>query len=361
MRLTFSESDLDPKTQLPPAVNRAASDHIAEQQIAAGWVDPDKTRLVPVAELATRRTTGTALSAAEPDEADQDEEKEQKTFLGLSLPQVIGGVLASTTAAIVGGQLGVAGTVLGAAMTTIIITVGGAMYTHGITRTKSSLGVVASRFRLGGTTPLKNVPDLAADSPEANPAVEADPALVAPATSTSWRDRISPKKLLATAAAIFLLAAVAVTGLEALRGQSFSGGGQTTVSQLGRDGLSSGTTSKGDATSDRKTDPSRSERDATRPTPTTSAEPTTRAEQNPAPASAATPTTRATSSTTPTVGSGSGAGGASTSGGATTGAQPSSGATTAGGANGTSAGSAGSGSGSSATDTTTGQSGQAAG
>lgn len=320
MRLSFSESDIDPKTQLSPAVNQAAADHIAKQELATGWVDPDKTRVVPASELAAWRSQATPApsdrSAQAKDSASQadGDGKEPKTFLGLNLPQVIGGVLASTTAAILGGQLGVAGTVVGAAMTTGIITVGGAIYSHGINKTRTKLGAVAGSFRLGGTTPLKNVPDVSADDTGAVDATEQlsghgreQPGAPA-ASGQSWRDKISPVKLLATAAAIFILAAVVVTGLEALRGESFSGGGQTTVGQIGEGSSSVSSDSNAGSTEPRR----EASQPAASPTPAAQTQP-------PAPTSEATTTTAPNAPT-------SGSGDTSTGGGSSSGADGTDGA-----------------------------------
>ncbi|RKT83815.1 hypothetical protein SAMN05421805_120103 [Saccharopolyspora antimicrobica] len=62
----------------------------------------------------------------EPDEKDSDEEKSKK--IEIKPAQVAGAATASVTAAFLGSKLGVAGTVIGAAMTSVIITVGGALY-----------------------------------------------------------------------------------------------------------------------------------------------------------------------------------------------------------------------------------------
>ena len=277
MRLSFSESDIDPKTQLSHA---AASIGDSKRGPADDWVDPDKTRVVPALELAARRTT--AMTSSDPVE---EEKKEPKTFLGLNLPQVVGGVLASTTAAILGAQLGLAGTIVGAAMTTGIITVGGAVYSSFINKTHSTF---AARFRPKDPSkePIDGQLEVLAKEPEEHGA-------------GSWRDRVSPWKLLATAAAIFLLAAVVVTGLEALRGESFSGGGQTTVSQVSRDGLSNSNTSSESDTGD-----STPQTEATQPA--ASPEPTVQETEQPAPNPEPEPTTEPTPApvtTEPTTGS----------------------------------------------------------
>ncbi|MGP4019459.1 hypothetical protein [Saccharopolyspora sp. 5N708] len=60
-------------------------------------------------------------------QSDPGEEAKSKR-LDLSPPQVAGAALASVTAAFLGSRIGVAGTVVGAGLTSVIITVGGALY-----------------------------------------------------------------------------------------------------------------------------------------------------------------------------------------------------------------------------------------
>ncbi|MEU7990983.1 hypothetical protein AB0B56_39640 [Streptosporangium canum] len=57
----------------------------------------------------------------------------------LSVPQIVGGALATMTAAVAASYLGVAGTVIGAAVMSVGSTVGGAVYTHYLKRTGSQL------------------------------------------------------------------------------------------------------------------------------------------------------------------------------------------------------------------------------
>lgn len=59
---------------------------------------------------------------------------EQRKF-ELSVPQVLGGALAAVTAAVAASYLGVAGTVIGAAVASVATTVGSAIYTHYLKRT----------------------------------------------------------------------------------------------------------------------------------------------------------------------------------------------------------------------------------
>ena len=58
----------------------------------------------------------------------------------ISGAQVTGTALASITAAYLGSHLGVAGTVFGAGLTSVVISVGGALYQRSLERTKEKLG-----------------------------------------------------------------------------------------------------------------------------------------------------------------------------------------------------------------------------
>lgn len=211
---------------------RTAAEHIAEQE----RIDP-----VPVDAAAPRRTAPEHAPETANAQDDAQDKDEKSGLLGLNPTQVVGGALASCTAAALGGQLGVAGTVAGAALTSITIAVGGAVYTRTIDKTRSGIDTVADRFKLAGTTTT----DLPA---EARPATESSAtASVAPETALAaapipgsspvrrtWRDRFTLRHILVTAAAVFLLAGVVLTGLEAVRGGSVSGGDGTTIGQISR-------------------------------------------------------------------------------------------------------------------------------
>ncbi|MEU6131485.1 hypothetical protein ABZ805_20125 [Saccharopolyspora sp. NPDC047091] len=63
----------------------------------------------------------------------------------MSATQVTGGALASVTAAFLGSYLGVAGTVFGAGLTSVVITVGGALYQRSLETTKEKLEVTKDK------------------------------------------------------------------------------------------------------------------------------------------------------------------------------------------------------------------------
>ncbi|WP_433801686.1 hypothetical protein [Actinomycetospora sp. CA-084318] len=90
---------------------------------------------------ATSRT-----SAAEP------EETTKASATGLTLPQIIAGALAAATAAILGSFLGVIGTIGGAAVASVISTVGSALYQKSLERTRDA---VKSRLVVNPVTGTK--------------------------------------------------------------------------------------------------------------------------------------------------------------------------------------------------------------
>lgn len=72
--------------------------------------------------------------------------KEHKSLRSqVSVPQVSGAALASVTAAFLGSHLGVAGTIVGAGMTSVIITVGGVLYQRSLEKTKEKAVEAAAK------------------------------------------------------------------------------------------------------------------------------------------------------------------------------------------------------------------------
>lgn len=88
----------------------------------------------------------TRTSAAEP------EAETKASATGLTLPQIIAGALAAATAAILGSFLGVIGTIGGAAVASVISTVGSALYQKSLERTRD---VVKSRLVVNPMTGTK--------------------------------------------------------------------------------------------------------------------------------------------------------------------------------------------------------------
>jgi hypothetical protein len=172
-------------------------------------------------------------------------DKEQKDRVRIS--QVLAGALAAVTAALLGSTMGVAGTVVGAGLASVVSTVGGALYLRSIERTRDSVLTVRAKVvgRSGGTTVLvadgdtQARPDAGTDaatgavtSAETGDEVEAVAVEERDDHPPAGRRRLSVPMLVLASLAVFALGMLAVTGVEWLRGESLSGTGGTTFGSI---------------------------------------------------------------------------------------------------------------------------------
>lgn len=164
--------------------------------------------------MSTHPKTSAAPENREPD----------KPKLDLSLPQVIGGALAAMTAAFLGSRLSVAGTVVGAALASIVAAVAGNLYTASLHTTQEKVKTVFQGKVAGSAMPA-TVTEVGSAEPV--------PASSAPAAGTVRSVRRLPlRRILPAALAAFALAAAVLTGLELATGQALSGGHGTTITQV---------------------------------------------------------------------------------------------------------------------------------
>lgn len=151
----------------------------------------------------------------------------QKKF-NLSAAQVLAGALAAVTAAVLGSQVGVGGTLAGAALGSIITTIAAAIYQHSLERSSERMRALARRPGRPTAADAVTVP-IPKLTPEAA-------ARGAPPPHPSAPDPRQLRRRFALAAAgtlaAFTLSMIAVTGVEALRGEPLSGGNGTTVQQV---------------------------------------------------------------------------------------------------------------------------------
>lgn len=192
--------------------------------------------------------------------------------LELSAPQVIGGALAAASAAVASSWLGVAGTVLGAVIVSLVASIGSTLYTHSLERSsrkiRETLPVVPLRSATAFTTRVARDPQHSAahDTTLPMPAV-GDPsdeggtvaAEQTQAFETPARPGRSPlqwRTVAVTALASLALAAAVLTGFETFVGKPVSAitgandDGGTTVSQLvGHDSSPSRSTDPGGGSS----------------------------------------------------------------------------------------------------------------
>ena len=215
----------------------------------------------------------TDLKAPPSPQPDDAEESDKKKVLDLSLTQIVGGALAAMTAAALGSTLGVAGTIAGAALASVIAGVAGSLYTASL---RTGREKVRTAFRgptdastappaaVGPATTLvggRAVSDRAVDETQVLPAWDPLP-MEKPAKGAARSPRSKEKlslpwrRALAVSLSVFALAAVLITGYERVSGASLSGGTGTTVSEVG--GGSSGSTpvSKPSAATSSSTSPS---------------------------------------------------------------------------------------------------------
>lgn len=164
--------------------------------------------------------------------------------LELSLTQILGSTGAAVTAAFLGSRLCVAGTLIGAALASVISVVGGALYTTSLKATRQQVAkVLVGRTDEGGGAPgtrlgLPSVPPA--------PTVIAQPA--APGAARRGSDTRRPSRpVLRGAVAGALLSAVVfagallvVTGVESVTGSALSGGSAGGLTILGGDDIDRG-------------------------------------------------------------------------------------------------------------------------
>jgi hypothetical protein len=216
--------------------------------------------------------------------------------LDLSVPQILGGALAAMTAAALGSQLSVAGTLVGAALASIIAAVAGSLYTASIRRTRDKVKTVFWTAQ-PNEVDEPTVIDIVADK-EGHIAGQRSH-LVEPESSREpsppRRPKLKWKPVVVAALAIFGIAAVALTTFELVTGHALSGGEGTTIQQVseGRASNESDTKKKApskkatnEATADASETPSSEPSAARQPSEAPSSQPETTSE---APTTQATP------------------------------------------------------------------------
>lgn len=193
------------------------------------------------------------------------EEKKDETSgkAGLKPAQVIASALAAVTAAFLGSTLGVAGTVVGAGVASVVTTIGGEIYLRSLQRTRNAARrtrevlthVTDTRLRQetqyveppsgGPRNPLvrasephdphrtqRVAPVGAEDRTEYLPRAGASP-VAAPPPHQPWWKRRWPV-IGAASVAAFVVGMLAITGFEKLIGHPISGGTGTTFGQVVR-------------------------------------------------------------------------------------------------------------------------------
>ncbi len=271
------------------------------------------------------------------EDAEQNEQK-RPVKVSFSLPQITGGALAAATAAAIGSQLGVAGTIFGAAVASVVGGVAGTLYSAGIDRTHRKVTEAIQR----GYEKVRDSADYDPDAtrrlaasqpdgqtPDAGPAAEDATAVLADLDDTVFRPTTAfhrtaaqtrvdaapadgsnaPGKkrvwtvMLLTVGAMFLVALAVITVVELGLGRALDGQNGTTVSQVVRPAptTSAKPSPTPTVTVTASATPTATATETATPTPTPTASQT--ATQSPSPtATAQSPTPAATTGTTQPAG-----------------------------------------------------------
>ncbi len=181
----------------------------------------------------------------------------------LSITQLCAGALASVSAAVVASFFGVAGTLIGAAVASVISTVTAAVYTTSLSRTNERLRRVRTQVA-GGTGSGTGRTAGATTADDASPATRVLPAALDPRRAPAPRRW---PRVAGYAVAVFGLAMAIVTGIEII--------GQQPVSALVGAQEASSSTTLGELTDDAPsvdTTPTPPGTPATTPAPSTTSE-----------------------------------------------------------------------------------------
>jgi len=130
-----------------------------------------------------------------------------KVLSGIDIPKTIAGALAAVCAAVIGSFLGVAGTLIGAAVASIIGSVGTEIYTRSLKKGSEKLSTIAPTFIRAPA---------AVGTPEVAAATEED----SPSHTVPPKRQIRWKRVAMIAGAVFVVAMGSLTVVELVTGKS---------------------------------------------------------------------------------------------------------------------------------------------
>lgn len=138
----------------------------------------------------------------------------EKIFSGINIPKVLAGALAAITVAVLGSFLGVAGTLAGAAIASVVGSVGTEIYERSLKHGAKKLQTVVS--------PTFVKAPAAVGTPQVAAATEDDsPSHVVP--EEERKKQIRWGRVAAAAAAVFLIAMGGITAFELISGETVAG------------------------------------------------------------------------------------------------------------------------------------------
>ncbi len=156
---------------------------------------------------------------------------EKQDTAGIRFSQVLAGALAAITAAVLGSTMGVAGTVIGAGLASVISTVGGALYLRSIQRTGQGVRSVRDKVvARAGTTRVTLLDE------QPRPEAQEGDADAGDGERPPQERRLRWPALVAASVLAFAIGMLVITGVEWLRGEPLSGGEGTTIGRIVRDG-----------------------------------------------------------------------------------------------------------------------------
>ena len=177
--------------------------------------------------------------------------------LGIDWLKTIAGALAAVSSAVLLSTLGAAGTIIGAALGSVVVTVGGALYNQGLGRSRERLvQAQAAALRKAGIAQAEvrrarrhQGDDQTADAHLTHAEERLDEAkgdleaVTVERAGPGWRERFGMlpwKRISLVAAGLFAAAVLTITAFELVTGETLSsitggsdGGGGTTITHLG--------------------------------------------------------------------------------------------------------------------------------
>lgn len=202
------------------------------------------------------------MTSPRPETTDRPEQPEEKPQgAQLSATQVAAGALAAVSSAVVASFFGLAGTLIGAALASVISTVSAALYSNSLQKTNERLRQARSQL----TGKQARVEETRVqEAPAAAPVTQVLPAHLDPRRSPARKARPRWTRVAVYAAAVFVLAMGIVTGVELI--------GQRPVSALVGGTETARTTTIGAITNASSSTEEQDEGDPSTPTsPTTTA------------------------------------------------------------------------------------------
>lgn len=217
----------------------------------------------------------------------------EKEKSGLRIAQILAAALAAVTAALLGSTIGVAGTVVGAGLASIITTVGGELYLRSLHRTreaarKARLVLATSGMRRRGPLDITEQPTVQLPRPDMDAPPEDEPGRL---RKLRW------PLIIGTSVIAFVVALLAIIGFESATGTPVGGGTGPAIGKIFGGGSGHTDPTNTPTSSTPTTTPTSS-------TPTTSSAPTTSSTAPSSSSSAPTTTTppSTSASNTPTQG-----------------------------------------------------------